>query len=252
MKKILSFMLTAALLLTMIAIPVSAVSISEEYTESALGNGDYYKFTFGEDDLYNYVPSGTDSEAEVGKATHKGNAFYPYWTTSTAASATAGYKQVVDVDTGVKYDTLELTGATANNTYLFTPLTKDGKPFEMLPGEQYKVTLTMFNPRCNAWGQAFLSAGGSDNKVNGLYVDGIKSNNSTGAITETKTESRLPASNSNGLGAVGGNQYQLNLKDGTYGVAYKNYTCLHKSGIGLESCEHADKSLSAYYSRTII
>ena len=251
MKKMLSFLLTAALLLTMIAVPVSAIGeATAGYAETTLGNGRYYKFTFTEDDIYNYVVSGSDSEEGVGQATYKNNTFYPMWTNKEAQSVTAGYKQVTDVDTGNKYDTLQITAGALNSQVLFTPLTKEGKPFELTPGKKYRFSITYFNPVSSCWSQMFVSAGGSNNKTYNKYVDGYSVENTAGTVTETYMPSQRPATSKDGMGVVGGAAWSINLKDGTYGVAAKNYTCLHNSGIVLDSCAHGQKNLSVYKTDT--
>jgi hypothetical protein len=129
MKKILSIILTVCMLFSLVIVPVTVNAEEVTYDETTLGS--YYKFTFGEDEMYNYVK---DAKVE-----YKGKEFTPlYYQYGTGASA--GYKKIIDSETGDEYDTLQLQ---SGSNIMFTPLTKDRKPFEMKPGVSYTYKVNM-------------------------------------------------------------------------------------------------------------
>ncbi len=220
MKKLLSVVLTVAMLLSMFAaIPVMAEEAAEETTAVDTSTlGDYYKFTFGENgDRYDYVVSTQNAGDTTGQVTYKDNTFYPLWNQSSEVSAWPEYKTITTSD-GVNVDVLEIK-ATANTRLV--PLTKDGKPFELIPGVKYTVRVKAFNPASNCWGQFAMSAGTSNTKdltkvignsykydgtVNGANISNVMSD----ALRWT------------GGGIVGGSAYAVYLKDGSYSYGSKS------------------------------
>lgn len=207
MKKLLSIILTVCMLLSLVIVPVAvnAEETVDTYYDSTIGS--YYKFTFGEDgDQYDYVTSSNKAADKTGAITYKGDDFFPLWADSASAGAvTSEYKTVTFAD-GVEQDVLEIKASA--NAFL-TPLTKEGKPFELKPGVQYQVTIRGYNPVCNAWGQSAVYAGGASNKskekVNGLSAGKTEVENSMNQALRWT-----------GGGAVGGSQYALYMKEGTY------------------------------------
>ncbi len=211
MKKLLSIVLSVCLLLSLVIVPVS-VNAVEATTEDTSTLGEYYKFTFGEDgDRFDYAVSTQKADDTTGQATYKDNTFYPLWVQSNSANAWPEYKTITTSD-GKEIDVLEIKN-TAN--VRLTPLTKDGKPFELIPGVKYYVTAKMYNPASNCWGQFAVSAGTSNNKdltkvignsykYDGTFKTADASNEMAGALAW------------NGGGIVGGSSYVVYLKDGSY------------------------------------
>ncbi len=159
MKKLLSIVLSVCLLLSLVIVPVSVNAQEDklaEYEASTLGT--YYKFTFGEDDIYNYIVNE--------KASYKETEFVPFW--SGSALSSAQYKAVTDAVTNEVYDTLEVTSA--SGVANLTPLTKEGKPFELTPGVEYTVKINYFNPQAGEWTQAYLCVGNA-NAVAGKAIE---------------------------------------------------------------------------------
>ena len=77
MKKLLSIILTVCMLFSLVIVPVTVNAEEVTYEETTLGG--YYKFTFGEDEMYNYVK---DAKEE-----YKGKEFTPlYYQNGTGAS----------------------------------------------------------------------------------------------------------------------------------------------------------------------
>ena len=222
MKKIICFILSICLLVSYMIVPVSVVAIENEakYEDTTLGG--YYKFTFSKNDIYNY---------SVGaKATYKNKQFTPV-NAKNAAGASVGYKQVVDSVTGAKYDTLQIVNSDMVN---FTPVTKDGQPYEITPGYDYKVKINMFNPVSNSWVHGFICVG----QENPVWANQIEIND--GVYNYSNYPYAIGASLSN----QGGMGWHYMLKDGTYGKTsklggYNGGACLHNTDSRFESsCSH--------------
>ena len=217
MKKLLSIILTVCMLFSLVIVPitVNAVDPEDAYAESTLGG--YYKFTFGEDDIYNYAFGAT--------ATYKENTFYPLWAEGTTGNK-VGYKAVKDVDSGEFYDTLEIVNGSGSAS--LTPLTKEGKPFELKPGTEYTVKINMFNPVSHCWNQAYVAAGnnskvvGSSSGTNLIeYRDGLLSGGTNYA------SATHPFYNSSSFSNQGGSAWAYSFLDGTYGKNTKMGNCIH-------------------------
>ncbi len=248
MKKLLSIVLSVALLLSMFtAIPVVAVEGEEVAPSTALG--DYYKFTFGEDgDRYEYTVAGNKTDDTTGQATYKGNNFYPFWLNRTANSSLATY-EYKNVDIGdANYDVLEIKNF---ENLVFVPMTKDGTPFEMIPGVKYSVNVKLFNPACNTWGQ-YTVAAGSTNVKSTAKVNGVRynTNKETGEVTATpNTDSAFSPYCSIGGGIVSGQAWAANLKEGSYDTNSVTLNCICSEYSTEEKpivCTHAAKSFNAY------
>ncbi len=167
MKKIISLvslLLTAVLLLTMVTVSPLATSGSSDETLLKDGLGRCYKFSYGADgDRYAYEMNAS--------ATYKGNTFYPMWGyTDRNAQANVEYKAMSDGGEG-STDVLRFTAT--GSTY-FTPLTADGKPFEVEPGKEYVVRMDAYievetdwshvmamlgspNVRCDSWSESYAN-----------------------------------------------------------------------------------------------
>ena len=218
MKKLLSIVLTVAMLFTMVAcIPVSAAE-GEEAIVDASTLGDYYKFTFGEDgDRYDYTVANNKADDTTGQATYKGNTFYPLWNAKDSVVTWPEYKTITTSD-GKEVDVLEIKNAA--NVY-FTPLTKDGKPFEMVPGTKYYVKANIYNPASNCWGQMTVIAGTSNNKELTKVVGTSYKYDGTVAAADISNDMAM-ALRWTGGGIVGGSEYSAYLKDGTYSYESKS------------------------------
>ena len=222
MKKIICFILSICLLFSYMIVPVSVVATENDanYEDTTLGG--YYKFTFSKNDIYNY--------AVGAKATYKNKQFTPV-NAKNAAGASVGYKQVVDSVTGAKYDTLQIVNSDMVN---FTPVTKDGQPYEITPGYDYKVKINMFNPVSNSWVHGFICVG----QENPVWANQIEIND--GVYNYSNYPYAVGASLSN----QGGMGWHYLLKDGTYGKtsklsAYNGGACLHNTDSRFESsCSH--------------
>ena len=247
MKKILSIIMSICMLLTLVAVPVNVfateVDEAEAYKESTLGS--YYKFTFGEDEMYNYVKDAT--------VEYKGSEFTPlYYQSATGASA--GYKQVTDSVTGDKYDTLQLQ---TGSGIMFTPVTKDGQPFEMKPGVDYTVKVNMFQPVGHCWVHAFTCVGYQNPSEQqwGKYI------NIGSEETPEYLSTNYPYSCHLSYTNQGGNAWAYAVKDGTYGktstlstIEGSTGVCLHKEDerFGV-TCTHASQTtVMPYVSKTRI
>lgn len=224
-------MLILCLLLSQISVPVGvyAAENSQSYSDTTLGG--YYKFTFSEEETYNY----TFGE----RVTYKNNTFMPLHAQS-AVGANVGYKQVTDSVTGEKYDTLEIVNGSNFN---FTPVTKDGQPFELTPGNEYTVKINVFNPVSNAWTHAFLCVG-QDNPDWGKFIE-IKDS--------VYNYTSYPYNVSSSFSNQGGMAWHYIIKDDTYGKTsvftdYNSGVCLHTSdeSYGL-NCTHAKRTSGSPY-----
>ena len=231
MKKILSIIMSFCMLLTLVAVPVNVFAAEDTvaYEDTTLGS--YYKFTFGEDEMYNYVKDAT--------VEYKGNNITPlYYQNATGASV--GYKEVTDSVTGDKYDTLQLQSGSA---IMFTPLTKDGQPFELKPGVDYTFKVNLFIPVAHCWTHAFVAVGYQDKAEHiwGKYV------NVGSEETPSYISSNYPFFKHVSLTNQGGSGWAYAFKDGTYGktstfstIEGSTGVCLHKEDerFGV-TCSHA-------------
>ncbi|MBR2042770.1 MAG: dockerin type I repeat-containing protein [Clostridia bacterium] len=256
MKKLLSIVLTIAMLFTMVAcIPVSAAE-GEEVIVDTSTLGDYYKFTFGEDgDRYDYTVANKNVDDTTGQLTYKGNSFYPLWIDSAdAANAEVGYKTIT-TNKGENFDVLEVKSFA--NGWL-VPLTKEGKPFEFTPGVKYNVNIKFFNPACNTWGQSFIGAGTTNNKTyakaNGITYTINAETGEMVANPKTSVYSTIPY-NFNVGGTVSGNSYSFYATEGTYGTSGATYSCVHsqfKDAEGNPLTCTSSKYVNAYLDRNAV
>ncbi|MBR2042996.1 MAG: glycoside hydrolase family 16 protein [Clostridia bacterium] len=208
MKKLLSAILSLCLIFNLVIMPADISAAAVSYKDTTLGG--YYKFTFGEDEIYNYSFNQT--------ATYKNNQFMPVHS-QYGKNGEIGYKQVTDSKTGEKYDTLQIT---SGNSLNFTPLTKNGQPYELTPGNEYKVKINLFNPVSNCWTHAFLCVGQENPTWSGFIEieDGVFN------------YSNYPFNESPSFSNQGGMAWHYAIKDGTYGKAstftdYNGGACLH-------------------------
>lgn len=215
MKKLLSIVLSVCLLLSLVIVPISVNAEEVTYEDTTLG--DYYKFTFGKDgDQFEYAVSTQKTDDTIGQATYKYNSFYPLWNQSNSVAAWSEYKTITTSD-GKSIDVLEIKNTA--NVY-FTPLTKDGKPFELKPGVNYTVKTKIYNPASTCWGQMAVTAGTTNNKemtnvIGAAYeYDGTVSKADTPNVMAT-------ALRWTGGGIVGGSEYAAYLKDGSYPSTYR-------------------------------
>ncbi len=231
MKKLLCILLTLCMLFTQAIdlIPVQAATSQLTYEDTTLGS--YYKFTFTKDNIYNY--------AFGAQETYKNNTFMPLHAQANINSS-VGYKQVTDSVTGQKYDTLQIKNGAGIK---FTPLTKEGQPYELTPGVEYRVKIQMFNPVSNSWAHAFMCVGES----NSSWSNFIDIGNGTYNYTT------YPYSTGSSLTYQGGMGWHYAIKDGTYGKTttfanFNNGVCLHTkdSRFGL-SCSHSRRTTAAPY-----
>lgn len=231
MKKILCILLGVCMLLTqaIALIPVQAASNEVKYEDTTLGG--YYKFTFSKNEIYNY--------AFGAQASYKNNTFMPLHAQDNINSS-VGYKQVTDSVTGQKYDTLQIKNGAGIK---FTPLTKDGQPYELTPGVEYRVKIQMFNPVSNSWAHAFMCVGES----NSSWSNFIDIGNGTYNYTT------YPYSTGASLTYQGGMGWHYAIKDSTYGktttfASFNGGVCLHKkdSRFGL-NCSHSNRTTAAPY-----
>ncbi len=144
MKKLLSILLVAALVLSVVVMPVSAAP-ADGSAEPTTGLGRGFKFTFGENGQnYTY-------ERDA-KATYKSNEFTPLLG-YTGSVATAENKTVTNRADGKQYDVLRVQ---TDGQISIVPLTTDGTPFETQPGKTYKVNVVAYNVVANNYSQYFL------------------------------------------------------------------------------------------------
>ena len=211
MKKLLSIILTVCMLFSLVIVPVSVNAEEVTYEETTLGS--YYKFTFKEGEMYDY--------AFGAPVTYKGDTFYPL---SAAGSTTSsvGYKAVTDVDTKEVYDTLEVKTGSAN--IVFTPVTKEGQPFEMKPGVEYTVKVNMFNPASHCWAQSYVTLG----KNKALFGTSSASGgtNQLEYKNGTFVNPQTPFA-SGSISVQGGEGLAFSFREGTYGKATTLGSCLH-------------------------
>ena len=230
MKKIFSVLLSVLLLTSCLVLPVG-VSAADEASYEASTLGGYYKFTFTKDNIYNYA-FGAD-------ATYKNNTFKPLHTQRNIG-AKVGYKQITDSVTGAKYDTLEIVNGALLN---FTPLTKEGKPYELTPGNDYKVKINVFNPVSNAWVHTFLCVG----QENPTWANFIEIGDGVYNYASYPYSTSASFSNQGGMG------WHYIIKDGTYGKTstfgiYNGGNCLHTLDSKYEvSCSHGKKTGGSPY-----
>lgn len=234
MKKFFSAILALCLLISQVIIPLNVIAVEESvaYEDTTLGG--YYKFTFTKDNLYNYA-------AGV-KETYKNSEFTPLLARNNSTTS-VGYKQVVDSVTGAKYDTLQIVNGDMVN---FTPVTKDGQPYEITPGYDYRIKINMFNPISNSWVHGFICVG----QENPVWANQIEINE--GVYNYSNYPYAVGASLSN----QGGMGWHYLLKDGTYGKTSKlgNYNsgaCLHNTDSRFEiTCSHTKhQNVSPYISK---
>ena len=247
MKKLLSIVLCVALLLSMFtAIPVVAVEGEEVAVSTALG--DYYKFTFGEDgDQYDYTVANKTIGDTAGQATFKENTFYPLVIDNADASKGSADYKTITTPNGETYDVLEVK--LSNNGY-FVPLTKDGTPFEMVPGVKYNVNVKFFNPVCNTWGHLMVAAGGLNDKVADYSkkVNGVTWSNGE-ATAKNNVSVGAPFRQAGGNGIVSGNSYAAFLKEGSYGTANIAVSCICAQYSTEENpieCTHSSRYVTPY------
>lgn len=165
-----SLLIAVCLVLTVCTVPIVAQQPQEVGLKNSLGR--YYKFSYaaGEDRFAYELDS---------QATYKGNVFYPLWDyTDQVSGAEITYKTISDGATGGK-DVLQIK---ARNAIYLTPLTTDGRPFEVLPGKQYMVRINAYlevetacsqgaivlgcgNKPIASWDEYYLNAGA--NRVKG-------------------------------------------------------------------------------------
>ncbi len=234
MKKLLSIILTVCMLLSLVVVPVAVQAEESADTYAATTLGSYYKFTFGVDDMYNY--------AKDAKVEYKGAQFTPlYYQNATGASV--GYKEVTDSVTGDKYDTLQLQSGSA---IMFTPLTKDGQPFELKPGVEYTYKVNMFIPVGHCWVHSFVATG----YMNPAEHRWSKYINIGTEEAPKYISTNYPYSNNQSLTNQGGSGWAYAIKDGTYGKSSTFSTiegstgvCLHKEDerFGL-TCTHGPRT----------
>ncbi len=138
--------------------------------------GTSYKFTFGEDgDRFDY------SSALNQNATYKGLSYYPVWNytdydASGTNKPTITYKTMYDANGENGVDVLNIQGPT--NTYL-TLLDKDGKPFEVMPGKEYKVSVKAYCETDTNYSQMYVSLGGNVKRTDKWYDDDYNNTNPT-------------------------------------------------------------------------
>ncbi len=210
MKKLLSIVLSVCMLLTLVIVPISVNA--EEVTCEDTTLGDYYKFTFGKDgDQFKYAVSTQKTDDTTGQVTHKDNTFYPLWNVSNSVAAWTEYKTITTSD-GKDIDVLEIKNTA--NAY-FTPLDKDGKPFELKPGVNYTVKTKIYNPASYCWGQMAVIAGTTNNKEKTNVVGAT--HKSDGTVSNAAASNPMAGALIwNGGGIVGGSSYAAYLKDGSY------------------------------------
>lgn len=178
MKKILAFLLVTVLVLTAV-LPMFSVSAEIKDADETRGLvsslGQTYKFTFGENgDRFDY-------NSVVNETTeYKGLTYYPVWTYTDQSTMIPdfSYKTMYDENGENGVDVLNVTGPV--NAYI-TPLTKDGTPFEVVPGKQYKVTLKAYAEVDTDYSQLYISLGGNTVRTSKWYDD--DSNNPTTPMT---------------------------------------------------------------------
>ena len=142
--------------------------------EDSLGSS--YKFTFGEDaDQFNY------NEVLNKTTSYKGLSYYPVWNytdydASGSNKPVITYKTMTDPDGNNGVDVLNIQGPT--NAYI-TLLNKDGKPFEVLPGKEYKVSVKAYCETDTNYSQIYVSLGGNTNRTTQWFDDDYHNTNPT-------------------------------------------------------------------------
>ncbi len=178
MKKALSLILSVILVLTAL-LPCFSVFAEIKDADETRGLvsslGETYKFTFGKDGDqfdYNAIINQTDE--------YKGLTYYPVWTYTDESAKTPAfqYKTMYDENGENGVDVLNIKGP---SNFYFTPLTKDGTPFEAEPGKQYKVTIKAYGEVETSYSQLYISLGGNTVRTNRWYDDDY--NNTTTPMT---------------------------------------------------------------------
>lgn len=168
MKKALSLILSVILVLTALLPCFSAFAEIKDADEAkglVDSLGTTYKFTFGKDgDQYDY-------NAIINKQdTYKGLEYYPVWTYTDQETMHPkfSYKTMYDENGENGVDVLNVKGPT--NAYV-TLLTKDGTPFEVVPGKKYKVTVKAYVETETSYSQAYVSLGGNIKRTDKFWDD---------------------------------------------------------------------------------
>ena len=145
MKKILSLVVTLILLLATLWVPMTV------HAEETFIGDTYYKFTFGENGT-------TRGDYTVGvKETYKGNSYYPLWE-STNGNTSLKENTIVDSATGQTLNTMHIESK-GTTTWQWTPLKKDGSPFEIAPNASYTIKMKFFVKSLNSYGQLHFGMG---------------------------------------------------------------------------------------------
>ncbi len=148
MKKFLSVLITVMMLLAIVWVPASATA------EAAYTGDTYYKFTFGE----NGTARGNYTMGQ--KETYKNNSYYPLWE-ATNGNTALKENSIVDSATGQTLNTIRIESK-GSTSWQWTPLKKDGSPFEIAPNASYTVKMKFFVESLNAYGQLHFGMGCSN------------------------------------------------------------------------------------------
>lgn len=161
MKKIISMFLSFVFVLSSVFTPAFSKTGDNSTIRNSLGR--CYKFTFGEDgDKYDYN-SVLNSEVE-----YKNNTYYPFWnyTDKSGETSSVAYKTITDSSGNNGVDVLQLS---TNTSVYLTPLTSDGKPFEVEPGKDYVVRVDAYIETDTDWSQMSVNLSGTNTRVDSWF-----------------------------------------------------------------------------------
>ncbi len=151
MKKGTSIILALIMLAAALWVPITT------FAEASSTGDTYYKFTFGADG------TAATSYTAGQQATYKNNSYYPLWETGTNKTAVKE-SSVYDTATGETLNTMRIESA-ATTSWQWTPLKKDGTPFEIAPGASYTVKMKFFVESLAAYGQLHFGMGASNTPI---------------------------------------------------------------------------------------
>ncbi len=161
MKKTVSMLLSAVILIAMFIVPVNIVGAVAD------GYADYYEFSFAANNIYSYtsLKKGNEAAGTLSFTNAKGafTSVVPLYGSTNYVNNWAGMK--------AEYKSIEIGGTicdslnfVTNNDAVLVPITSEGKPFELAPGHTYRVNIA-YTHTGNGTGDSWYAK-------RGLYLGG--------------------------------------------------------------------------------